>query len=366
MEVVLRTYIRAPYITRKLAEAAGLAEHVKRVGNLADGRILVVDDSKSLAPGSMALFKGVVIPPEVETAEQPLAEFETELVVLKVSPYDEHMATIVRETEILRHLAGIPGIPEVVGDGEVPIVTHKEIFGMDMQTTKTARFVAYRYLPGQLVHKLRVSNDLGWAKELKKVELLLTQVLPGLAARLAQIHEKNVVHHDVHPGNALFHEQKGVSVLDFGLANLLGDPPTIERGRGAFGYYPPELIDGPAPTEDFRIDVYGLGVSVFTLVTGLKGIAYTNMPLNPWETGVYPNESVARNYYGSIQALSHLTPERLIAESNLPDDLKNTELGKYLGNLIHPNAALRPAEMGKIALRLQQIGGSFFGGEVHL
>lgn len=95
------------------------------------------------------------------------------------------------------------------------------------------------------------------------------RVLVQVCDALAHAHERNVVHHDVTPGNVLIDRADGTARLaDFGLASDPTEPRAgpAEDVTGTPGYVAPEVLHGAAPSP--RSDLYALGVLAFRLLTG--------------------------------------------------------------------------------------------------
>ncbi|WP_229403581.1 serine/threonine-protein kinase [Micromonospora okii] len=81
----------------------------------------------------------------------------------------------------------------------------------------------------------------------------------------------DLVHRDLKPSNVMLDTSGAVKVLDFGLAAVHGDDRysrITQSGQslGTVGYMAPEQILGQ-PT-DHRTDLYGLGATLFDLLTG--------------------------------------------------------------------------------------------------
>jgi serine/threonine protein kinase len=85
----------------------------------------------------------------------------------------------------------------------------------------------------------------------------------------------NVVHRDVSPSNIICQRAGGVKLLDFGIAQGLGQPEVEKNGqqtfKGKIAYVAPERIKppGPAPA-DGRSDLFSLGVVLWELLAGRK------------------------------------------------------------------------------------------------
>ena len=93
------------------------------------------------------------------------------------------------------------------------------------------------------------------------------------AAGLQHAYEKGFVHRDIKPGNLILAKDGTVKILDMGLARSfeLNDKLTeiLDKGAvvGTADYISPEQAMN-SPDLDIRADIYSLGATFFTLVTG--------------------------------------------------------------------------------------------------
>ncbi len=108
-------------------------------------------------------------------------------------------------------------------------------------------------------------------------------IVPQICDALQYAHDQGIVHRDVKPENLLLDRQGRVKVADFGLAKLIGAPPTSPADAGILGATPSNLTEGRAigtpqymapeqlekPQEvDHRADIFSLGVVFYELLTG--------------------------------------------------------------------------------------------------
>jgi serine/threonine protein kinase/WD40 repeat protein len=111
------------------------------------------------------------------------------------------------------------------------------------------------------------------AERMSSASLPVTEgirVLRSVARALAYAHGKGVLHRDPKPQNILI-DRKGESYLtDFGLA-YLDNQPTLTEANAILGtpsYFAPELLDPELGPISPRTDVYGLGATLYHVLTG--------------------------------------------------------------------------------------------------
>lgn len=91
-----------------------------------------------------------------------------------------------------------------------------------------------------------------------------------IASALATAHENDIIHRDIKPNNLLIDENGHTKVTDFGLAKILSSQEKLTKPGMFVGtplYMAPEI--GRAKELDGRVDVYGLGLTLYYILTGV-------------------------------------------------------------------------------------------------
>jgi predicted ATPase/signal transduction histidine kinase len=144
-----------------------------------------------------------------------------------------------------------------------------------------------------------------FAEQQLPIETLLTIAIQ-LADALSVIHQAEVIHKDLHPGNILINAKTGlVQINDFGLASLLSKEQTTlvppEQLEGVLAYISPEQTGRMNRSVDYRSDFYTLGVTLYELLSGQQpfkaddalGLVYAHIakahkPLATWRSDIPP------------------------------------------------------------------------------
>ena len=98
------------------------------------------------------------------------------------------------------------------------------------------------------------------------------QISIEIAGILSRIHEQQVMHKDINPGNFLVDEYGEVYLIDFGIATTIKQEHQSRTGNdetllGSLAYISPEQTGRVNRPIDYRTDLYSLGVTLYELFT---------------------------------------------------------------------------------------------------
>lgn len=122
-------------------------------------------------------------------------------------------------------------------------------------------FIVFDLVEGTDLARSIAESPLGWREA--------ARVVAEVAGHLHYAHEKGFVHRDIKPANILLDEQGRPVLADFGIAvtecELRHESMT---STGTLAYMAPEQLTTGGRV-DARTDVYGLGVVLYELLTGV-------------------------------------------------------------------------------------------------
>ncbi|WP_187686209.1 serine/threonine-protein kinase [Nocardia wallacei] len=157
----------------------------------------------------------------------------------------ESRERFLREEHAMGRLSGHPNIVDVL---QVDV------------TPGGLPFIVMPYAThGSLEQLIRDHGPLDWSDSLR--------VGVKLAGAIESAHRVHVLHRDVKPANVLLSRYGEPQLTDFGIARIPGGFRTsTSMITGSPAFTAPEVLKGEEPT--VRSDVYGLGSTLFALLTG--------------------------------------------------------------------------------------------------
>lgn len=154
--------------------------------------------------------------------------------------------SLIAETDMLKRFnhPNLPSIIDVIDDNEVFLIVMDYVEGNSLEKA----LKEHGALPEEYV--------IDWARQLCDV--------------LGYLHTRKppIIYRDMKPNNIMLKPDGNISLIDFGTArefneNKLGDTTCL----GTIGYAAPEQFGNMGQT-DARTDIYGLGATLYHLVTG--------------------------------------------------------------------------------------------------
>ena len=141
------------------------------------------------------------------------------------------------------------------------------------------------------------------ASKLNQIEVI--KIIRLIADALQEAHASNILHLDVKPQNILFDEAANQPLLaDFGLARLSQEVDDKQVIAGTIGYMAPEQATGAEL--DPRADVYGLGATLYYLLTGKTAYEKLTLPVadkQPESWSPEPPRTLNRNVNPQLQRI---------------------------------------------------------------
>ncbi len=133
-------------------------------------------------------------------------------------------------------------------------------------------WVAMEYVEGQ---DLRVYTEKLRLRPPTERQVRTREIAGALCRALGYVHSQGLVHRDVKPSNILLESRGRLLLTDFGVACAADeDPPSGGALIGTAAYAAPEQIAGRRV--DGRADQYGLGCTLYYLLTGRRPFEETD------------------------------------------------------------------------------------------
>ena len=177
---------------------------------------------------------------------------------------DPALERLVAVKVLREDLSGEPGNRErfLAEARAVARVSHPHVVQIYQVEAGDAPYFAMEYVKGASV-----------AETLRTGQGFTPQEAAGVAAQAARglcaLHRSGILHLDVTPANVLVGAGGIAKLVDFGLA--LRDGTALESVCGTPCYMAPEQVEGGVV--DVRTDIYGLGATLYHMLTGVEPFA---------------------------------------------------------------------------------------------
>ena len=214
-----------------------------------------------------------------------------------------------------------------------------EVLGMVEDAS--GRYLMMEWVEGDdLAHVLRRDGKPGLPED------QVIKITLEAAEALRYVHEQQTIHRDVKPQNLMLSPDRGIVLVDFGIARDLAADSATE-GIGTPGYMAPEAFTG-GPLSP-RTDVYGLAMTAWTLLTSVPA-RYAS---------VQPPEGTSQALLGTIDAALAVDPERRLPSMQAWADGLGGRLPTERGRDIGVSAAVGEATAKVLSAVVKTAAGVF-------
>lgn len=149
-----------------------------------------------------------------------------------------------------------------------------------------------------------------------EVQCYLIQIIRALQ----YLHANNIIHRDLKLGNLFLNDKMELKLGDFGLATKL-DFSKQKRYTvcGTPNYIAPEVLNGKCG-HSFEVDIWSLGVIIYTLIFGKVAATQNFIPATPTRiTTTATQTDTYLRYFSPPEPFQKFRRVPLIAKSHKPD-----------------------------------------------
>lgn len=172
-----------------------------------------------------------------------------EIIKSDAGKHDIEYVSLLQEAKILRSVShtGIPRITDTAEDGDSLMIIEDYVEGVTLSK--------YLQTKGMVQQKIAVQ----WMKQLCQIIMYLH----GL--------KTPILYRDMKPDNVIIQSDGNIKLLDYGTGVIIYKKGQLPHGyaMGTPGYAAPEQTKKNLPC-DLRSDIYGLGMTYYSMLTGLN------------------------------------------------------------------------------------------------
>ncbi len=180
------------------------------------------------------------------------------------------------DPQLIKYLMGEAWRMKELSHPALPLV-------VDVLMIRDRIHIIMEYVSGQTLEQILLKQGCLPQKEVVRIGIELCRVLIYLHTR-----KPAMIYRDMKPSNVIITPEGDVKLIDFGIMREYkknGREDTISLGT--MGYAAPEQFGGMGQT-DPRTDVYGLGMTLYHMVTGHNPAKppYEIRPIRQWKPGL--------------------------------------------------------------------------------
>jgi serine/threonine protein kinase len=162
------------------------------------------------------------------------------------------------------------------------------------------------------------------------------EIIGQCGAALGAVHSHGIYHRDLKPENILVSAGQQVKLIDFGIASLADEAPSLtSQVSGTLSYMPPEQLFGHVTV---RSDIYSLAVIAYEMLTGSV----------PFRTAI-PAELLVMQREGRYLQANRLRPDLPEQTSQVLDKALSFDAGNRFGSALEFTQRLKESLAGKPA-----------------
>jgi WD40 repeat protein len=173
------------------------------------------------------------------------------------------------------------------------------------------------------------------------------EIMDGVLAGLAHLHERRIIHRDLKPENILL-QRETPRLADFGIARLLKSSSHSQKVSGTLAYMAPEAFDGQ---RNEQTDVWSVGVIFYEMLSGRLPYDQPDIPsfigaIMRHDPPSLPDSVPEILRQIVVKALQRDPANRYLSAAEMRRDLREAEHQLWLGGrktIIEPDRATLPA-----------------------